>query len=108
MTIPLSTLRKFAELSNHHKNTHATLVVKGGAILAHGYNYGTIHSEVNALNKLWPSKRKGVTLINIMITRRKKTIGTSKPCVNCMRYLRENKIRKVIFSTSEGFQEEKL
>lgn len=81
-------------LKSHREQRHATLVLKGGAILAVGYNTPERHSEVNALRKLWPSKRRGCSIINLRLTKGGR-IADSTPCERCREFLRESGVRKV-------------
>ncbi len=108
MTIPKKLLIKIANKSPHYKNKHSTLVFKGGSLISTGYNHDGIHSEVNALDDLWGSKRAGTTIVNIMIQTRSGNFGVSRPCIKCLEYLKRNKVRKVIWYNGLEFQEEKL
>lgn len=87
-------LIRLAKKSPHPLHKHATIVIRGGAVIAVGYNHDGIHSEIVALSKLWPSKRRGCSIINIRI-RRSGTIGISDPCVDCSIYLFKYGIKKV-------------
>lgn len=84
------------------RHKHATLVIKGGAILAIGYNHDKTHSEIAALNKLWPSKRVGTTIINVRINKRNQLVN-SAPCDNCMKYLKKHGVRKVKYTFTDAF-----
>lgn len=79
---------------------HASLVIKGGAILAIGYNHDKVHSEIAALEKLWPNKRKGVTVINIRINKHDKLVDSS-PCERCRDYMRKWKIRRCLVTLGQ-------
>lgn len=103
----LNKLIKMARKSTHTRFHHGTLVIRGGAIIASGYNHDGRHSEIVALEKLWPSKRKGCSIINIRLTKR--GFSNSRPCAHCNEYLRSNGISKVTYSDSLGrFKEERL
>ncbi len=82
--------------SEHRQYRHVTLVLKGGAVLAHGYNRGHRHSEVNALSHLWPNKRKGVSILNVMF-RKNGEMGIARPCEGCWAYLKEQGVVKVTY-----------
>lgn len=88
-------LRRIASRSTHPMHKHATIVLKGGAVLATGYNHEGRHSEVVALSKLWPSKRRGTTIINLRI-KPSGEIGNSSPCPECLAFLRKNGVRKIL------------
>lgn len=93
-------LKKIASRSPHHAQRHASVVVKGGAVLAVGYNHSGRHSEVVALSKLWPSKRKGTTIINLRL-KRSGLVGDSYPCTKCQAFLIKNGVIKVIVIEEE-------
>ena len=88
-------------LRSPERMMHATILTRGGSIVAVGYNHDDIHSEVSAINKLWPNKRAGCKFINIRI-RRDGSLGLSAPCTRCMRELREAGIRSGRYTDSEG------
>jgi deoxycytidylate deaminase len=93
-------LKKIARRSPHHAQRHASVVVKGGAVLAVGYNHSGRHSEVVALSKLWPSKRKGTTMINLRL-KKSGVVGDSSPCEKCRAFLLKNGVVKVIVIEEE-------
>lgn len=93
-------LRRLASRSPHNFQ-HAVLVEKGGAVIAVGYNTGGRHAEVEALNKLWPSKRSGTRILSVRFTRTGK-LAMAKPCRKCQAYLLQNGIKKVTYSNSAG------
>lgn len=94
-----------ANKSPHPVFKHATLIFKGGALFATGYNHGDRHSEVVALGKLWPGDAKGATVVNIRIKKTGK-VGMSRPCPQCQKILLDNEVRRVIYSNSQGDLEE--
>lgn len=100
-------LKKVALTSDHREFKHATLVIKGGAVVSIGANIESRHSEFVALNRLWPSKRKGCSIINIRI-RKDGSFGQSRPCSDCIKLLKANGIRKFSYSTAGGFETERL
>ena len=90
-------LKKIAMKSDHKNYKHATIVLRGGAVVAFGANLGKRHSEVVALSKIWPNKRKGCRIVNIRI-RRDGSFGMSKPCKNCSKFLKENGVISVTYT----------
>lgn len=99
--IAKSLLLKAMERSEHRQYRHVTLVLRGGAVLAHGYNRGHKHSEVNALSHLWPNKRRGVSILNVMF-RKNGEMGKARPCDGCMEYLRSQGVVKVTYYDGKG------
>jgi deoxycytidylate deaminase len=84
---------------------HACLIVRGGGILAMGYNHGSCHAETMALKQIWGNKRKGATLISIRITKGQNLLANAKPCPNCEKAIRESGIKKVYYSTEQRTME---
>lgn len=79
---------------------HASIITKGGAILAADYNGNDFHAEIGAMKKLWPNKIKGTTMINIRIT--KLGIGISKPCPSCHKVMKAMGVKTVIYTDRNG------
>jgi len=102
MTNYLRIARAVALNSPHPLFRHATLVFKGGKLLARGYNHDNIHSEQVALSKIWPNKRKDVVLLNVRLSKNGENLRNSKPCPNCQKFLEEFKISKVFYTDSDG------
>jgi hypothetical protein len=67
---------------SEHRFKHATLLCRGGSIVACACNRPGVHSEIAALNKVKRGKRKGLTFINIRI-RKDGKLGISYPCKAC-------------------------
>jgi deoxycytidylate deaminase len=90
-------IAKVANRSDHPSHRHATIVMRGGAVLSVGYNHNGRHSEVRALLKLWPSKRRGASIINLMV-RKDGSFGRAKPCAKCQKFLTDNGVTRVTYS----------
>jgi deoxycytidylate deaminase len=93
--------KKALRKSDHRSAFHGVVVYRGGSLLAVGYNRGSIHAEVQALSKLWPSERKGTKVISIRVGRNGKTT-IAKPCPKCEAYLREQGVKLVVYSDEDG------
>lgn len=107
-SIELPALEKYTKLiirlafkSGHKWAKHAALVLKGGAVVATGFNHEWNHAEVSALQKLWPNKRRGTTVWSIRLTRTGR-LAEAKPCPACDQFLRENGVKAVVYSTQDG------
>lgn len=96
---------KGAQKSDHRVYFHGVAVVRGGSIVTFSSNYRRIHAEVRALSKLWPNKRKGTKVWSIRITPGGK-LACAKPCSNCEKYLREQGVKSVFYTTTSGSIEE--
>jgi deoxycytidylate deaminase len=96
----IKTLAKIASRSPHLRFKHASILTKGGAIIAADYNGNEFHAEIGALKKLWPNKIKGSVMLNIRIT--KTGLGLSRPCKNCWSVMKAMGVAKVIYSGRNG------
>jgi cytidine deaminase len=72
---------------------HATLLCRGGSIVACACNREGVHSEIAAINKVKRDKRKGLTFINIRV-RRDGSLGVSTPCPACKKRLKAEGITR--------------
>jgi deoxycytidylate deaminase len=100
--------KKLACRSDHEHYRHGALVLKGGNIIARGYNKGVKHAEVAALEKLDPEARKGCTVISIRVTKGGK-LAMAKPCCKCEAYMREHGVHAVEWSDEyENMHKERL
>ena len=105
---PYRIAQLIAPKSEHRWAKHVALVVRGGAIVAVGYNHATTHAEASALNKLWPSERRDTRVWSMRLNRSGK-FRMAKPCADCMRYLRSAGVKAVYWTNSEGdIESEKL
>lgn len=92
---------KAARRSDHKAFFVGAIALRGGAIVGVGYNHGTKHAEVKCLQAIWPSKRKGLTVWCIRLTR-SGLLRMSKPCPECREYLRKNGVKTVYYSDEVG------
>jgi len=83
-------------------------IVRGGAILARGYNKRdfknySIHAEVNALKQLVRQKNgaEGATMTVIRYLA-DDSFGASKPCPQCMSAIRRAGIKRINYFNYEG------
>lgn len=97
----LALAARTAKRSTHTSYTHAAIVVRGGAIVAVGFNSAMGHAEVRALRKLWPSKRAGVRVYSLRFTRTGR-LAMAKPCAMCDAYMRGAGVKSVAWSTASG------
>jgi pyrimidine deaminase RibD-like protein len=87
--------------ARHKAHRHATMITRGGAVVAFGTNHDETHAEVAALNNLWPDQRPGTRAISIRL-RRSGTLGMAKPCPECQEYMRKNGVKSVMYTNREG------
>lgn len=101
--MPIRLLKALAEASPHPRYRHGAIALKGGSIVGKGYNHHGVHAEHSCLSGIWPNKRKGLVVWVGRITKAGQW-ADSKPCEKCEELLREAGVRKVIYSTGEGFE----
>lgn len=97
----LELAKKVAMGSRHSWANHAAVVTKGGAVQNAAGNTPNRHAERIALERLWPSKRKGTKVLSIRV-RADGSLGMAKPCDRCMAYLEKNGVTSVTYSTDDG------
>ena len=75
---------------------------KSKALPNYGNNYGlcSIHAEIDALKNL----KNDNDYYNLLVFRwnRNKQLAMSKPCLNCLKIIKKNKINKVLYSINDG------
>jgi deoxycytidylate deaminase len=98
--VPAAAVRLLPK-ATHKCHKHAAVVYRGGAIVAMGYNHDEVHAEVSALNKLWPSERRGTRVVSIRMSKGG-NLRLAKPCVDCEAYMRANGVKMVIYSDNNG------
>ncbi|MGH9425076.1 MAG: hypothetical protein ACRD2L_02040 [Terriglobia bacterium] len=96
----LSKLRRLAAKSTHRFAFHSTLLLRGGAPVAWGYNHGERHSEVVALGKV-RFNGEGLTAINFRLGKSGES-RLSKPCTDCHRILLTAGVKRCYYSSSNG------
>lgn len=90
-----------ARKSTHKTYFHGSAVVIGNTVVAEGWNWENgIHSEVHAVGRLHPSKRKNLICVNVRLTKGG-LLADSKPCINCQIFLKSQGVTKVYFSNAE-------
>jgi deoxycytidylate deaminase len=94
----LSLLAKLAKTSTLPQK-HATIVLRGGAVISFGHNGNYKHSEVVALSRV--KYKSCLTLLNIRV-KRSGEIGLSRPCKSCMKYIKANGVVKVLYTDDTG------
>jgi cytidine deaminase len=99
-------LRNLSKKSNHDHYKHASIVLKGGAIQATGYNFNSTHSEIKALSQIWPSKRRNTIVFNLRFTN--SGLGNSAPCNRCRKFMIDNGVSQSWYWEDGFLVKEKL
>jgi len=93
-------MKRKAYESDHEKNMHISVCLKGGALVSFAVNKNHRHSEVRAIKKARGSQID--TIINLRIKRKSGKIGLSYPCVKCQLAIQEVGIDKIWYSKEDG------
>jgi deoxycytidylate deaminase len=97
----LRNVTRLAPKLRERNQLHITIVTRGGAVVAVARNHGTVHAEYAALNKLWPSNRRGTRVYSLRI-RKNGRLALAKPCPACQSLIRNSGVRAVYYSTNDG------
>jgi len=107
---------KVAETSLHKQRVGA-VIAKGSRVISVGSNsykthprstspYKTIHAEFSAILRA-DKELRGATLyvVRLLATG---DLGLAKPCPDCRRFIEQMNLKKIIYSTGDGFREESI
>jgi tRNA(Arg) A34 adenosine deaminase TadA len=108
MNVRESLLRKVASKSDHRLYHHSAIILSGSRFISQGYNQGSKHAEVMAINSVKHLRSlSNCTLISFRVNR-KGYIGNSKPCSTCNEAIKAVGINKLIYFDGEGWCENQL
>lgn len=108
--------------SDELNSFHSSLIVKGGKILSYGINkpgansfalnYAQhkgwqLHAECCALYKVRRMNLNGATMYNARVNKHG-VVEISKPCLGCSQMLIDHGFRKIVYTTTKGFEIEKV
>lgn len=107
---------KLAKKSTHHQHHLGAVITKGNKILGVGFNknktsprsnnaFSTLHAEISAILNTDEEDLEGSEIYIFRATKSGK-LGLSRPCIFCEKMLRSVGIKKIYYTTTEGFQEE--
>jgi deoxycytidylate deaminase len=99
--VSIATIKTHAKKALHKHYKHVAILMRGGAIMAIGYNHGECHAEKKAISQIWPDHRPGLTLLSFRLTTSGK-LSMAKPCAECEKLLIENGIHRIQYSDSFG------
>ena len=111
----LNLLRKLAAKSDHEQHKMSCLIVKKNRIISSGYNqlktspksphrFKSTHAEFHALARLNLEETKGCT---VYVYRMDKNgiLSNSKPCESCFLLLQKKKIKRIIYTYENNWNE---
>lgn len=123
--------REVSKLSDFSRINVGCVVVDGKRILSSGYNSNKtnptqqrynrcrhfdprfpakVHAEISALNPLIGKKEVDFSRLKIFVYRELQTgeLALARPCPSCMKLIQDLGIKKIFYTTSDGFVEENL
>ena len=121
----LDLAQKIAKTSDHKRSRHGAVLVRGGSIINIAKNsnkytkfgqrfmpykqkwHATHHAEIGCILGLDKSTTRGSTIYVARVGKRG-DIRNSKPCLICQAVLKHVGVRKVIYTTEEGWGRMKL
>lgn len=81
---------------------HGAIVTnQEGKVLSTGYNHSWTHAECDALNNLDFDKIKGLLILYVVRGRMLGDLTLSKPCENCMQFIRQFPVSKIVYSDKD-------
>ena len=88
---------------------HACALVMGGKIVATGVNTFVrkpIHAEMNAIERFLKVNHKACNRCFLIVIRVSNdgSVHESKPCLECVRQIHRHNIKKVCYSSNDGFK----
>lgn len=100
--------------TSRHKQRVGAVIAKGPRIISAGINsykthpkstspYKTTHAEFSAILRA----NKELTGATLYVVRLLATgeLGMAKPCPDCQRFIEKMNLKKIIYSTEDGFRE---
>lgn len=110
--------KKLSEKSDHHSHHLGCVIVNKNSVISVGFNqlkthsksphkYKMLHAEISALLGNTYRELKGCTAY-IYREHRSGEKALAKPCPSCEIALKEAGIKKVCYTTEEGYKEERL
>lgn len=107
--------RSISKHSDHPAHQLGAVIVKGNKIISLGYNknkthtksnhaWKRLHAEISAIIKC----REDLTGTTIYVYRETKNgdLGMARPCSSCLSAIQEAGIKRICYSTDNGYKEE--
>lgn len=96
--------RELASKSHHSKFHHGAIAVhRRGSIVGRGSNKKKIHAEVSSVMDISNFSRYQNLVVYVCRVNKRGGFMNSRPCKNCMNFMRDNGVSKVYFSDETGF-----
>ena len=101
-----------AEKSDIHFQ-HGAVIIKNNKIISRGYNrytghkphhLRTQHAEMNAIKNAGKNCENATLYVIRLSQLTDDGLGSSCPCSKCAKFMKLHKIKNVVYSTGEGFE----
>lgn len=99
-----------ASKSHHPRFHHGSIALKrrGGGILGRGSNRKNLHAEVGSIIDIPNYQRYENLVVYVCRVNSKGGFMNSKPCENCVNFMKSNGVSTVYFSDEVGFSKLKF
>jgi deoxycytidylate deaminase len=108
--------KKLSQKSDHRQHRLGCILVKGNSLIGLGFNqnkthtkstneFRTLHAEVSAIVNANEEDLYG-SVAYVYRETKSGALGLSKPCAACENMLRSFGIKKVYYTSPEGYKEE--
>lgn len=93
-----------ASKSHHSRFHHGSIVLhRRGNIVGKGCNRKRIHAEVSCIKNIHNYCNYDNLVVYVCRVNSTGGFMNSRPCENCMKFMKENRVSKVYFSDDVGF-----
>lgn len=105
-----------AEKSDIHFQ-HGAVIIKNNKIISRGYNrytghkphhLRTQHAEMNAIQNAGKNCENATLYVIRLSQLSDDGLGSSCPCTKCAKFMKLHKIKNVVYSTGDGFENKNL
>jgi deoxycytidylate deaminase len=103
---------KEASIASQILHRHACALVMGGKIMSIGintYERDSKHAEKNAIENFLRSEKGRLNRCILIVIRLGKSgeVQSSKPCCDCVNMIKRHNIKRIFYSTYNGFEFQK-
>jgi deoxycytidylate deaminase len=95
---------ELASRSHHPQFRHGSIVVhRRSAVIGRGFNRSSLHAEVSSVKNIDNYRRYDNLVVYVCRVNSRGEFMNSKPCTNCMRFMKSNGVSRVYYSDEQGF-----
>ena len=95
--------KKEASKSHHDRFFHGSVTVHRNTVIGKGCNRNRIHAEVSSIKNIHNYFKYDNLVVYVCRINRRGGFMMSKPCSNCMAFMKKQGVSKVYYSDEDGF-----